>query len=161
MKRVPPLLTAALVAIWLLLGGAPSAGQVIVGAVLTVLLVLGMSQLRPVRPSLRRVHLAIPLAATVLMDIVRSNIGVARIVLGLTRDRKVRSGFLDIPIELSDPHALAILAAIVTSTPGTSWAGVSPCGRVLTLHVLDLRDEEEWIRVIKRRYEQPLLRIFE
>jgi len=120
---------------------------------------LAASDLRPVHPRLRRVYLFVPLVATVLVDIVRSNLGVARVVLNLVRDRDVRSGFLDVPIELTDPHALAILAIIVTSTPGTSWAGVSP-GRTLTLHVLDLQDESKLIRLIKQRYEQPLKRIF-
>jgi multicomponent K+:H+ antiporter subunit E len=97
----------------------------------------------------------------VLVDILRSNFSVAAIVLGLARDRQVRSGFLEIPLELSDPHALTLLAVMVTATPGTSWAGVSADGSMLTLHVLDLKDETELIRFIKRRYEQPLLRIFQ
>jgi multicomponent K+:H+ antiporter subunit E len=109
----------------------------------------------------RRLHLAVPLAATVFVDIMRSNYSVARIVLGLVRERQVRSGFLDIPLDLRDPHGLAVLAVIVTSTPGTSWAGIAPDGRTLSLHVLDLQDEAEWIRVIKERYERPLMRIFE
>ena len=160
-RRVPPLLTILLLAIWLTVNGDLSVGQIVFGAVLSVLLVLGIAQLRPVRPRLHRLYLAIPLAARVLVDILRSNLGVARIVLGLVRDRQVRSGFLEIPLELTDPHALTILAVIVTSTPGTAWAGMSPDGRTLTLHVLDLQDEQTTIRLIKQRYEQPLRRIFE
>jgi multicomponent K+:H+ antiporter subunit E len=38
---------------------------------------------------------------------------------------------------------------------------MSPDGRTLTLHVLDLQDERATIRLIKQRYEQPLRRIFE
>jgi multicomponent K+:H+ antiporter subunit E len=160
-RRVPPLLTILLLAIWLIIGGELSVGQIAFGAVLSVMLVLGIAQLRPVRPRLHRLYLAIPLAARVLVDILRSNLGVARIVLGLVRDRQVRSGFLAIPLELTDPHGLAILAVIVTSTPGTAWAGMSPDGLTLTLHVLDLQDEQATIRFIKQRYEQPLRRIFE
>jgi multicomponent K+:H+ antiporter subunit E len=160
-RRVPPLLTILLLAIWLTVSGELSVGQIAFGAVLSILLVLGIAQLRPVRPRLHRLYLAIPLAATVLVDIVRSNLGVARIVLGLVRDRQVRSGFLDIPLQLTDPHGLIILAVIVTSTPGTAWAGMSPDGRTLTLHVLDLQDEQATIRLIQQRYEQPLRRIFE
>jgi multicomponent K+:H+ antiporter subunit E len=160
-KRVPPLLTILLLAIWLTVSGGLSAGQIALGAVLSVLLVLGIAQLRPVRPRPRRLYLAIPLAATVLLDILRSNLGVARVVLGLVRKRPVRSGFLDIPLQLADPHGLTILAVIVTSTPGTAWAGLSADGRTLTLHVLDLHDEQATIELIKQRYEQPLRRIFE
>jgi len=160
MRHVPPLLTAVLAGIWLLLSAELSVAQLAFGALLAIVLMLAASELRPVHPRLRRLYLFVPLVATVLVDIVRSNVGVARVVLGLVRNRNVRSGFLDIPLELTDPHALAILAIIVTSTPGTSWAGVSP-GRTLTLHVLDLQDESKLIRLIKQRYEHPLKRIFE
>ena len=123
MRRVPPLLTAVLAGIWLLLSGELSVAQVAFGTFLAVVLMLAASELRPVHPRLRRLYLFVPLVASWLVDIVRSNFNVARVVLGLVRDRQVRSGFLDIPLELTDPHALAILAVIVTSTPGTAWAG--------------------------------------
>ena len=161
MRQVPLYLTVTLVAMWLLLNGDLSVMSIAFGVLLALLLVLAIAQLRPVRPRVRHVHLAIPLVATLLVDIVLSNLGVARVVLGLTRNRQVRSGFVDIPLELSDPHGLAILAVIVTSTPGTSWAGVAPDGRVLRLHMLDIRNEDEWIRSFKQRYERRLMRIFE
>jgi multicomponent K+:H+ antiporter subunit E len=161
MKQVPIYLTVALIGIWLLLNAELSVMSIAFGVLLALLLVLAIAQLRPVRPRLRHVHLAIPLVATLLVDIVLSNLGVARVVLGLARKRQVRSGFIDIPLELSDPHGLAILAVIVTSTPGTSWAGVAPDGRVLRLHMLDIRNEDEWIRSFKQRYERRLMRIFE
>lgn len=161
MMRIPLVLTLVLVAMWLLLNNTLSFGQTVLGTVFAVLLVLAGAKLRPVRPRLRRLYLAAPLIAVVLVDILRSNLGVARIVLGLTGKRQVRSGFLDIPLELRDPHGLAILAVIITSTPGTAWAGVAPDGATLKLHILDLKDEAEWIHTIKHRYERPLMRIFE
>ena len=161
MKRVPPVLTLVLVAIWLLLNNSASLAHILLGFIIAVLLMLAAAQLRPIHPRLRRLWTAVPLILMVLIDIVRSNIGVAVIVLGLVRDRSVHSGFIDIPLDLKDPHGLAILASIITSTPGTSWAGVSEDGRTLRLHVLDLKDEAEWIAMIKRRYESPLMRIFE
>jgi multicomponent K+:H+ antiporter subunit E len=161
MRQVPLYLTFTLVGMWLLLNAELSVMSIAFGALLALLLVLAIAQLRPVRPRLRHLHLAIPLVATLLVDIVQSNLGVARVVLGLTRNRQVRSGFIDIPLELSDPHGLAILAVIVTSTPGTSWAGVAPDGRMLRLHMLDIRNEDEWIRSFKQRYERRLMRIFE
>ena len=120
MMRIPLVLTLVLVAMWLLLNNTLSFGQTVLGTVFAVLLVLAGAKLRPVRPRLRRLYLAAPLIAVVLVDILRSNLGVARIVLGLTGKRQVRSGFLDIPLELRDPHGLAILAVIITSTPGTA-----------------------------------------
>ena len=70
-------------------------------------------------------------------------------------------GFLQIPLEMRDPHGLAMLAVIITATPGTVWAGHDPADNVLTLHVLDLQDEAAWLQTIKQRYERPLMEIFE
>lgn len=161
MSKAPLLLIATLVVVWSLLSAELGWSTLVVGAVLGSLLVFGIKRLRPVRPRVRNLHLAIPLVMTVLVDVVRSNVAVARIVLGLSGNRTVRSGFLDIPLELRDPHGLAMLAVIVTSTPGTSWAGLSADGRVLTLHVLDLKDQDEWIAIFKQHYERRLQRMFE
>jgi multicomponent K+:H+ antiporter subunit E len=85
---------------------------------------------------------------------------VARIVLN-PRHRGQTSGFLDIPLELRHPAGLAVLACIITATPGTAWARYDSARSVLTLHILDLIDEEAWIRTIKGRYERRLQEIFE
>ena len=98
------------------------------------------------------------LLGLVLRDIVRSNIAVARIVLG---GREVHSGFVKIPLDLADAHGLAVLAGIVTATPGTVWVDHDAATSMLTLHVLDLKSETEWIDWIKGRYERLLMGIFE
>ena len=159
--RWPIGLTIALVVMWLLLNQTLAFGQIVLGAVLAIALSWASRRLRPLQPRIKRLHLVPLLHVRVLRDIVRSNIAVARIVLGLVRDREVRSGFVDIPLELRDPHALAVLAGIVTSTPGTVWVGLAPDGSHVTLHVLDLRDDEEWIDWIKLRYERLLMALFE
>jgi multicomponent K+:H+ antiporter subunit E len=160
-RRLPPALIGGLVIIWLLLSQSIGVGSIVLGIVLAVALAWAGATLRPVRPRLRRPLAAFGLLATVMLDVLRSNFAVARIVVGLVRDRQVTSGFLDVPLDLRDPHALTALAAIITSTPGTVWVGLSADGGTLRLHVLDLRDPDEWIHAIKTRYEQPLMRIFE
>jgi multicomponent K+:H+ antiporter subunit E len=160
-RRFPPLLVGLLTVMWLLLNQTLAPTQVLAGAVLATALTWMAASLRPLQPQVARPFEAAMLVLNVLADIVRSNIGVARIVLGLVRDREIESGFLDVPLELRDPHGLAVLAAILTATPGTVWVELSSDGSRLTLHVLDLRDEREWIEWIKSRYERPLVRIFE
>ena len=161
MKRWPWVLTSTLLAIWLLLNNSVTLAHTVVGATLALLLMWAAARLRPLRPKLSRLQTVAPFIATVVVDIVRSNIGVGRIILGLVRDRHIHSGFLHVPLDMRDPHGLAILAAVLTATPGTAWAGVSEDRATLTLHILDLKDETEWIRIIKERYERPLMRIFE
>ena len=158
--RVSPVLVAVLTAIWLLLNQTLAAGQVLLGLALSLLLAWFGADLRPIRAAFHRIDRAAGLFFVVVWDILRSNLAVARIVLGLVGRRRVRSGFLEVPLELRDDHALAVLACIITSTPGTVWAGLSPDRATLTLHVLDLRDEEEWVQTIKQRYERRLMEIF-
>ena len=165
MKRIggalSPSLVLVLTGLWLMLNQALATSQILLGAVLSVALAWSASALRPLHARLRRLDLAALLALVVFVDILRSNVAVGRLVLGLASGRQVRSGFVQIPLDLRDPHGLAGLAMIVTSTPGTVWVGLSPNGDTLTLHVLDLLDEAEWIRLVKQRYERPLMRIFE
>lgn len=161
MKRKPWLLIIGLTIMWLLLTGDFTPGQLVLGLIVSTIMALGFQAVRPQHPSFGRPQAALLLFFRVAVDILKSNVAVARIVLGITGDRDVHSGFVDIPLDIRDPHALATLAAIVTSTPGTVWADLSPDDRVLTLHVLDLRDPEAMRQTIKERYESLLGEIFE
>ena len=154
-----PLLIVSLIIMWLLLTSM-SLGQLIVGTAVAMMAAQGLAALTPAKPRIRRWDLVPRLLAIVLYDIVRSNIAVARIILqGDGRER--RSGFLTIPLDLRDPLGLAILAVIVTSTPGTAWIDYNATRGTLLLHVFDLVDESEWLDLIKNRYEHLLREIFE
>jgi len=162
MKRKPllPLLPVALLAMWLLLNDTFSAGQVVLGLLLVALVIFAAASLRPLPAWPRRLHRAIGLIVNVTLDIIRSNLAVGSIILGTSR-RQPRIGFMKIPLDMRDPHGLAMLTIIVTATPGTVWSGHDVENNVLTLHVLDLQDEAVWVRTIKQRYERPLMEIFE
>ncbi|RJG04047.1 Na+/H+ antiporter subunit E [Noviherbaspirillum sedimenti] len=161
MKRaIEPRLAAFLIAIWLLLNDSFTPGHALLGLLLAIGLPLLTASMRPLRSRVRRPLAIAALLWTVLKDIVRSNFAIAGVILGDAR-RRSSAGFMDIPLDLRDPHGLAALACIVTATPGTVWAGLSADGTTLTLHVLDLQDEQVWIDTIKQHYERPLMEIFE
>lgn len=159
--RLPfPLLWIALVAMWLLLNGTLALTDLIVAALAALVAVRGLALLQPAFARLRRPGIAARLAGRVLLDIARSNAAVATIVLRPgTRGRA--AGFVDIPLDVRHPAALAVLACIITATPGTAWAGYDERSNVLTIHVLDLVNDEAVVRAIKDRYERPLREIFE
>jgi multicomponent K+:H+ antiporter subunit E len=155
-----PLMAGFLLLAWLLLRQSLAPGTIVVGAVLGLGLAWAFGQLRPPAARVRHWPLLGRLLLRVAGDIVRSNLAVARIVLRPRRDG-FRSGFVAIPLELTDPYGLAALACIITSTPGTIWVDHDSVRNVLLIHVLDLVDETAWIATIKRRYERPLLEIFQ
>ncbi len=156
-----PVLSLALLVMWLVLNQTLGAGQVLLGTALA----LGGGQVlaglqRPEQRVRRRGRALAILFALVFIDVVRSNIAVARIVVQPgTRGRT--SGFVSLPLELRHPGGLAALACIITATPGTSWARYDAGRSILTIHVLDLVDEQAWVSLFKERYERRLMEIFE
>lgn len=155
-----PLVSVCLLALWLLLNQAVTFGHILLGSLVALVggQMLTALALPPVR--IRRPGAILRLLQLVAVDIVHSNLAVGRIVLGFGR-RQRRSGFVEIPLDMRDPYGLASLACIITSTPGTLWVNFDAQRGALTIHVLDLVDEEEWVRTIKDRYERHLLEIFE
>jgi multicomponent K+:H+ antiporter subunit E len=156
-----PVLSLALLAMWLILNQTLDAGQVLLGTALALgsgLVLAGLQ--RPGERMRRRGGALAILVWLVFVDIVRSNIAVARIVMQ-PGARKRTPGFLCLPLELRHPGGLAALACIITATPGTSWARYDRARSLLTIHVLDLIDEEAWVSLFKQRYERRLMEIFE
>lgn len=155
-----PGLTIALALFWVLLNNSISPAT-LVGAVLIGLAApWTLVPLKVLRPRIKSFTAALRLAAIVVFDIVRSNFAVATIILsGAKRIRT--SGFVLIPLDLTDRYGLALLSIIITSTPGTLWAQHDAAEKRLLLHVFDLVDEGDWIKLVKERYEPLLLEMFE
>jgi len=155
-----PLLSLALLVLWLLLNQSVSAGHVILGSVIAVLASWAMAALRPEKPRIRRPGAALRLLCMVVIDILRSNVAVGQIIVR-SREPGAKAGFMTILLDLRDRHGLAVLAIIITSTPGTIWVDYDAARGTLLLHVLDLVDETVWVQTIKGRYERLLMEIFE
>ena len=155
-----PLLEGLLLAMWLIVNESLALHHWLLGTAFALGIAALVRALRPQIAHPRRLGVALRLSWHVLCDVVRSNLAVGRIILGTLRQQP-KIGFLRIPLEMRDPHGLAMLAVIITATPGTVWAGHDPADNVLTLHVLDLQDEAAWLQTIKQRYERPLMEIFE
>ncbi len=161
-KRIlpAPLLSLALLALWLLLNRSVSAGHIVLGGVLALAIPLLTAGLRPLPVRIRAPAAMLRLALTFMADTVQSNIAVSRLLLSPGR-RRHPSGFVQIPLELRDANALAVLAVIVSIAPGTAWAELSVDRSMLMLHVLEVHDAQAIAAQIKQRYERPLMEIFE
>lgn len=162
MKRLfpAPLLSVSLFVLWLLLNLSVSPGNLLLAAVLATLAPVLMAPLRPQHAHLRRPLVVARLIGRVGLDVIHSNLLVARSVLMAGR-RPPRSAFVHIPLALRDAHGLAALSMITTVVPGTVWSELALDRSVLLLHVFDLEDEAAFIEHFKHTYERPLMEIFE
>jgi multicomponent K+:H+ antiporter subunit E len=161
MKRwIPyPALAVCLLLMWILLTQSSSPGQLLLGAAVAIFVSWTMKALRPEPVKIKTLRPAAKLIRIVIADIIRSNLAVARIILARRGDRV--SDFVSLPLDLRDQHGLAILALIITATPGTMWIQYDRAKQTLLVHVLDLVDREQWISLIKGRYEALLMEIFD
>lgn len=160
-RLVPhPALSLALLALWLVLNG-PSAGQAVLGVAVALFAGWAMNAVEPRRVRLRRPALALRLFGLVFVDIVASNIAVARQILADLHPRGSgrTAGFVRLRLVESDPVVVTVMALIVTATPGTSWLEYDPERGVALIHVLDLRPGDDWQARLAGRYETLLREI--
>lgn len=155
-----PAMSLFLMATWLVLNQSLAPGHLLIGALLGLILGGAFGRLQPPPLRIRNRRRLLRLVFVVLGDVLRSNLALLRILIG-GRMGSVTSGFVTIPLQLTDPYGLAVLACIITATPGTIWMSYRAREGLLLIHVFDLVDEVEWIRTITERYETPLREIFE
>jgi len=155
-----PLLTFLLTLVWVLLQNSVTAGMVVFGLILGIIIPIITAAWWPDRPTGFRLGKMIGYAAIVLWDILIANIQVAWIVL--TRpNSKLRPAWIVVPLDLVQPEAITILAGTITLTPGTVSADLSDAGHSLLVHALDTDDPDAVRDEIKHRYERRLKEIFQ
>lgn len=154
-----PALSAALLAMWLVLARSTSVGHIALGAAIALLVPVLVSGFWPAS---RVRHPITILRYTLLVcgDVVHSNLVVAWGVLRW-RWRRPAYRFVVIPLDLRDPVGLAVLSTVTTVVPGTVWSELALDRSAMLLHVWDAPDEAEFIARFKTRYEAPLREIFE
>lgn len=153
-----PVTSALLLVVWLLLNHSLSAGHVVLGMLLGVLVPLFTRRYFPEPVYLGRARAMAMLVVVVLWDIVVASFAVARLALGPTT--RLRPRFVRVPVALEDDFALTALASTISLTPGTVTAEIAPERDALLVHALDVDDEARLIETIKRRYEAPIKEIF-
>jgi len=154
-----PALSVVVALLWLLLANSWTLNSLVLAAVLGVTVPLTTAAWWPGRPRLARPFALIPYAAIVLYDVVLSSFQVAWIILFMPRDQ-IRSAFIAVPVDLTSPEAISLLAGTITMTPGTLTADWSADGRTLLIHSLHAPDPDDVRDSIKSRYEDRLKRIF-
>jgi len=162
LKRIfpHPYLTIALTLVWLMLANAYTLTSLAFGALLGIVIPLLTAPYWTARPRIRNLPGIAAYAAVVLYDIVMANIAVARIVLFLP-NRDLRPAWITVPLDLTSPEAITVLAGTITLTPGTVTAELAADGRSFLVHCLHAPDPDSVRDDIKTRYEARLKEIFE
>lgn len=154
-----PLLSLILALLWVLLANSLSPGHLLLGLLLGWLLPMFTRSFWPGRVHIRRPLVLARFLLLVLYDIVVANFEVAGLILRGPRGTEPR--FVVVPLTLRTELALSLLANTVSLTPGTVSAWLAPDRRHLVVHGLRVQDPDALIDTIRRRYEAPLIEVFE
>ncbi|SDF83377.1 Na+/H+ antiporter subunit E [Sulfitobacter delicatus] len=154
-----PFLTILLSAVWILLQNELSAGMLVFGLILGIVIPILTARWWTDRPQGIRPLRMIAYVLLVIWDIIVANVQVAWIILTKS-NASMKPAWVVIPLDLREPEAISILAGTITLTPGTVSADLSDCGRYLLVHALDAEDPDAVRDDIKDRYERRLKEIF-
>lgn len=152
-----PLVSAIVGVSWTLLNHSLDAGTLITAFVLAVLIPRMVFRFIDYTPNIHWLP-AIRLFFVVIWDVVVANIKVAILVLGPTKN--LHPKWFRVPLDTEHEEVNALLAMIITTTPGTVSAGIDQDRGDILVHALSADDEAAEIEVIKQRYERPLIEIF-
>lgn len=155
-----PLLSVALTLIWLALVNKVTPGNVLLGAILGVVVPILTAPYWPRRAKVGNPLKVIEYVLIVLWDIIVANVEVVLIIL-FKRNRDMHSRWITVPLELTSPEAITVLAGTITMTPGTVSAMLSADGGSLLVHCLHTDDPDGVRDQIKSRYEGRLREIFQ
>jgi multicomponent K+:H+ antiporter subunit E len=161
MKRLlpHPILAAILLVLWLVLQQSIGLGHIILGGIIAVLASLAANAVLTEPVIVKRPLKLMQLVAVAGVDVVRSNLAVLMVLLN--PNAKPTAGFIEMQLELTNRFGLAVLACLLTATPGSAWLEHNAESNTVLIHVFDLKDEAKWVRTVKKRYESLLLEIFQ
>jgi multicomponent K+:H+ antiporter subunit E len=154
-----PLLTILLAVVWMLLQNKFSAGMMVFGIILGIIIPRLTARWWPDRPTGFRFGKMMVYSVVVIWDIIVANVQVAWIVLTVPNS-KLKPAWIVVPLELREPEAITMLAGTITLTPGTVSSDLAADGTSLLVHVLHTDDPDAVLAEIKDRYERRLLEIF-
>jgi multicomponent K+:H+ antiporter subunit E len=152
-----PLVSVIVALSWILLAHSLAAGTLVMALVLALLIPRLVAPFIGHTPNIRWIA-ALRLFWVVVWDIIVANIKVARLVLGPTRN--LHPKWFRVPLDTAHEEVNALLAMIITTTPGTVTAGIDQDRGDILVHALSTDDEAAEIAAIKQRYERPLIEIF-
>lgn len=155
-----PLLSLTLVFVWLALVNKVTSGNVVLGVILGLVVPMMTAPYWPGRAKVSNPLRIIEYGLVVLWDIVVANVQVAAIIL-FKSNKNTHSQWITVPLELTSPEAITVLAGTITMTPGTVSSMLSADGRSILVHCLHTDDPDGVRDQIKSRYEWRLKEIFQ
>ena len=156
--KSPSVAVVGLTVLWVSFWGDLTIGNVLAG-VAVALVVRRLSPLPgregdPPRLDLLRL---VRFVGFVVAELVVSSVAVVRVIL--SRQDRVRSGVVEVPLSTDSPALITIIGNVVTLTPGTISVEARQAPSRLAVHFLDLPGDDAAAQSV-RKIERAVIRAF-
>lgn len=144
---------------WMAVSGNYSLANLVLGILLGGLALEVISRQRGEGTYLLRGRKSVALAWLLVIELIKSAWGVARIVMRPKID--IRPGIIAYPMQVKSDAAITLLANLITLTPGTLSVDVSPDRSTLYIHCVDIDDADAIRKDIADGFERRVMEVFE
>ena len=111
----------------------------------------------PASKVLRKIRTLVIFVGYYFFDLVFSAFRIARAIVKIKIDSK--SGFIDVRLDATTDLEIAVVANLITFSPGTMVVGLSDDRKFMRIHVMLLDDPAKIIQQIKSDLELRVLEI--
>ncbi len=148
------LINLLLAVLWMFMGSEFSVASFTVGYIMGLIAVFLLRRFLPGSFYLKRVWWIVKLFFIFIIELVKANIDVVKIVLSPKID--VHPGFYAYPCDLEEDWEIVLLSSLITLTPGTVVVAISDDHSTIYIHGVDMRSAEEEIKNIKIAFEDVI-----
>lgn len=143
--------------IWAALTGQFSYGNLIFGFILSYIILWVIDRGNKRSKYFTRFYQTISFIIFFIRELVKANMQVAYDVI--TPEDRMKPGIVAVPLDAETDLEIAVLANVITLTPGTLTLDVSTDRKTLYVHGVYVDDKEKFIRSIKEGFERRILNL--
>ncbi len=129
----------------------------LVGYLIGLGIVFSMRRFFPTPFYLKKVLAIIKFVYVLIREIVSSSIFILKHVI--SRQLKFTPGIFSLKTKLEGDWEITVLSLLITFTPGSAVMEVSPDGKVLYIHAMDISDAKRMILKSIRSFEKAILEV--
>ncbi len=151
--------------VWCFVHGTVNINNFILGLIISPFIIRPFKTLFPFdlefsfSNALKKIPAQIKYLYVLIVEIIKANIMVAKIVLQPTID--IKPGIIAVPIDSKTDIGITAIANTITLTPGTLTIDVSDDKSILYVHAIDATDPEGIAQSIKNDLEKYTMEAFE
>lgn len=151
------LMNILIAVMWMFMQSSYTIGSFIFGYIIGLFALFILRRFLVSEFYLRRVWAFVKLIMLFIVELIKANIDVVKVVLKPRLNHK--PGIIAVQTNLETNLEITLLAALISLTPGTVAMDFSDDSKTLYIHALDAPDKDEFIDDIHNSFERAIMEV--